>query len=95
MKDTKKEITKILTQLSGKTFNSPEQVNEFFELALWRIARIKDENWQRKIEEALPEEEQIEAYLGDNPEMKLECGRKIGWNTCLKNIKANLLNKER
>ena len=46
MKDIQKEITKILTQLSGKTFNSPKQVNEFFELALWRIARIKDGEWR-------------------------------------------------
>lgn len=80
MKDIQKEITKILTQLSGKTFNSPKQVNEFFELALWRIARIKDENWEKKIEEALPEE--VPVRLGDFHSQ--------GRNDFLKQTKKNL-----
>ena len=46
---TTKLIEKILLQLDGKTFHSPEQVNDFFKESLERVA----ENAIKDVEEVL------------------------------------------
>jgi len=38
----------------------------------------------------LPEEKKLEAYLGEDPERKLNCGFKIGHNTALQTIRAQI-----